>query len=435
MDMQSGSPDFNPIEHMWNELRVSISARQQQSRPNQELGAMFVEEWTAIPFRMIRVSGFKQLETDQQKLNLLLKKLFNAPDVQTKIEKLASEWMNVREELSIMLFIKWRAVKRRKSKLLSKRRPNANTFDKFKAAMIEFRKDLTKWADDVRRSQTNNHDVVEICRQKKKEDETKRQLIGVDISQTMGTINSLRLEIEACYNDANSKESDARQLKRNAEESHEMSTKHAMVATVGSGIGLLTGLALAPFTGGSSIAFALGAAGANTVVHGTAACLHESSANSSEISAKRKHEQARDLRMQIGEHESDIYRKEWEVTELKNREDDLEETISIIRDVESIFYKFIDYIEERLINIQNVETVLREIELNGNMLSIILCAWERDRKKGFFRKLFGWKPKYLNEEEEDLKLKIKEKWEIVERSMLPSVEMQSVPGAIHLQLM
>ncbi|XP_060582224.1 uncharacterized protein LOC132738661 [Ruditapes philippinarum] len=376
-----------------------------------------------------------QLETDQQKLNLLLKKLFNEPDVQTKIEKLASEWINVREKLNILLFIKWRAVNRRKSKLLSKWRPNANTFDKFKVAIIEFRKDLTKWSDDVRRSQTSNHDVVEICRRRKKEDETKRQLICVDISQTMGTMNSLRMEIETCYNDANSYESDARQLERYAAESHQLSTEHAIVATVGSGIGLLTGLAFAPVTGGKSITLALGLAGANSVVHGTSAYVSKSSAQGNEISAKRKQEQARDLRMKIEEHESDIYRKECKVTELKNREDDLEETISIIRDVESLFYTFIDYIEERLVNIQDVEAVLLEIELNGEMLSVILCAWKRDRKKGFFRNLFGWKPKYLNEKEKDLKLKIKEKWEIVERSMLPSVEMQSVPGAKHPQLM
>ena len=54
MDWPARSVDLNPIEHMWNELHVRISARQVQPRSIQELGAMLVQEWAAIPVNTIR---------------------------------------------------------------------------------------------------------------------------------------------------------------------------------------------------------------------------------------------------------------------------------------------------------------------------------------------------------------------------------------------
>ena len=54
MDWPARSPDINPIEHMWNELQVRISALQVQPRTIQELGVMLVQEWAAIPVRTVR---------------------------------------------------------------------------------------------------------------------------------------------------------------------------------------------------------------------------------------------------------------------------------------------------------------------------------------------------------------------------------------------
>jgi hypothetical protein len=39
---------------MWNELQVRISVHELQSRNIQELEAMFVQEWAAIPVRTTR---------------------------------------------------------------------------------------------------------------------------------------------------------------------------------------------------------------------------------------------------------------------------------------------------------------------------------------------------------------------------------------------
>jgi hypothetical protein len=54
IDWPARSPDLNPIDLMWNELQVSISARRMQPGTIQKLGAILVHEWAVIPVRTIR---------------------------------------------------------------------------------------------------------------------------------------------------------------------------------------------------------------------------------------------------------------------------------------------------------------------------------------------------------------------------------------------
>jgi hypothetical protein len=51
MDRPAHSSNLNPIEHMWNELQIRVSARQLQ--PIKELGAMLVKECRAISVRRL----------------------------------------------------------------------------------------------------------------------------------------------------------------------------------------------------------------------------------------------------------------------------------------------------------------------------------------------------------------------------------------------
>lgn len=54
IDWPAYSLYLNPIEHIWNGVQVLISACQVQPRTLQELGAFLVDEWNAIPQRVIQ---------------------------------------------------------------------------------------------------------------------------------------------------------------------------------------------------------------------------------------------------------------------------------------------------------------------------------------------------------------------------------------------
>lgn len=54
MDWPARSPDLNPIEHAWDELQRALQEHPNQPRTLQELGAILVDAWNAIPTRRIR---------------------------------------------------------------------------------------------------------------------------------------------------------------------------------------------------------------------------------------------------------------------------------------------------------------------------------------------------------------------------------------------
>ncbi|XP_060597305.1 uncharacterized protein LOC132751185 [Ruditapes philippinarum] len=319
----------------------------------------------------------------------------------------------------------------RKSKLLSKVRPDDIALEKFKRAVKQLRKGLSEWADTVRKAQAKNNSVITTCRVEKKEHENEINLMCFDISKQRETINYFESEIKMFTIEASSYDNEASRLETYAAKSHKQFKTHVKVATFGSGLGLLSGFALAPFTGGLSIVGAAVGAGVNTAVNGTAAYANKSNANTCKREAETTRQKACHLRQKVSDINSDILLKEREVSEMESRQDQLERTITSIRDVEGLINNLIEVVEERLINVQDVETMLYETELTGDSLSIILRAWERDRKKGVFRKIFGRRPRHLDAEAERLKNKIQTTWYEIERSVLPS----SGPSEQYLQLM
>lgn len=53
MDWPARSPDMNPIEHMWDELKRRVRARQPVAQTMQELKTAIEEEWEMIPQNFI----------------------------------------------------------------------------------------------------------------------------------------------------------------------------------------------------------------------------------------------------------------------------------------------------------------------------------------------------------------------------------------------
>lgn len=53
MDWPARSPDMNPIEHMWDELKRRVRARQPVAQTIQELKTAIEEEWEMIPQNFI----------------------------------------------------------------------------------------------------------------------------------------------------------------------------------------------------------------------------------------------------------------------------------------------------------------------------------------------------------------------------------------------
>uniref|UniRef100_A0A8C4ED23 Tc1-like transposase DDE domain-containing protein n=1 Tax=Dicentrarchus labrax TaxID=13489 RepID=A0A8C4ED23_DICLA len=49
MEWPASSPDLNPIEHLWDQLRRAVRARVTNTTTLADLRQMLVEEWDAIP--------------------------------------------------------------------------------------------------------------------------------------------------------------------------------------------------------------------------------------------------------------------------------------------------------------------------------------------------------------------------------------------------
>ncbi|GFU31264.1 transposable element Tc1 transposase [Trichonephila clavipes] len=55
MDWPAYSPDLNPIEHVWDALRIRIAARLHHPENTQQLKQMLIEEWTLLPQEMFHL--------------------------------------------------------------------------------------------------------------------------------------------------------------------------------------------------------------------------------------------------------------------------------------------------------------------------------------------------------------------------------------------
>ncbi|GFW85383.1 transposable element Tcb2 transposase [Trichonephila clavipes] len=53
MDWPAFSPDLNPMEHVWDALRIRIAARLHHLENTQQLKQMLIEEWVLLPQEML----------------------------------------------------------------------------------------------------------------------------------------------------------------------------------------------------------------------------------------------------------------------------------------------------------------------------------------------------------------------------------------------
>lgn len=334
----------------------------------------------------------------------LSSKLKQDHDVQERILKIARKAKEAGNAFKSVILYEGHAVLLQKTLLLTTTASAINISD-MQGALSAATLALTDTRTHVVCLQADMHHVIEICRERRVEYETKLDNILSTITNMWEEIDSTEVIITQLEDDASALNIKAVNLWDKAEKvKKKAKEKRKNVETTGL-VGGIVGLALAPFTGGASLALATAATGISAAVNLPQASEYEKSSESLRQDADRKKEKVDELKS----HKSDLMKRraklQREIDSVQSKTKCMADAAVVLQQVTTFLLPTINLIDQLLQAFQGMESAIKEVLLQNDSFEIMQRAFGNELEcQG------KYPTKYLNQ--------LKEKWNMLEEILI-----------------
>ncbi|XP_045190148.2 uncharacterized protein LOC123547256 [Mercenaria mercenaria] len=345
-----------------------------------------------------------QLLVIPPRLHVLSSKLKRDRDIQKQINDIARKARTAAESFKSAISKEGSAVLLQKTLFITSSSNDISIAD-MQRALNAATQALTATSDIVVSLQRDIHSSIEICRGRKGHYESELDTILSRISNMWTEIESLEVIITIHEDEATSLSVEAVELnKRVYDMKKAAKKKRKHVETTGL-IGGIVGLALAPFTGGTSLALATAATGISAAVNLPRADTYEKTASRLHNDAERKTVKVEELTSQKSELMKQKSSLESEMGPVQSRTESLTEASNVLQQVTSFLLPTIHAIDVLLHAFQDMSTAIEDASLQNNSFEIIRLAFSSTPKR-----IEGRSSPYLD--------RLMEKWEQLEGILL-----------------
>ncbi|XP_053407514.1 uncharacterized protein LOC123547254 [Mercenaria mercenaria] len=351
----------------------------------------------------------QQLQKVPSKLSALAALLHRDQDIQTEINRLARDGQQVANSFKRMLEADGSKILTEKNRLVKTSNPTEVKVDALRNTLKAARDSLKSEHRDIITLENDIHKSIETCNGRKKHHDTERLATNQKLETIPKEIAILNEQIKAHDDSIGALDKSARDLDNRAENlrwAARQKTENRIIGGVFGGvIGGIVGFALAPFTGWTSLAIATAAAGFGVGVNLDDADDCNRNARRLRDDAASERRQAQTLRSERGTLEVEKRTLQSEISALHTSSGELQQAADGVHDVSRSLRSSVDDIVDLLRAIGDMDTAMKEAELQSDFFVIIQNAFARN-------------PETLGATSQPYLDKLKEKWIRLEKILV-----------------
>ncbi|XP_045190708.2 uncharacterized protein LOC123547574 [Mercenaria mercenaria] len=353
----------------------------------------------------LQLINAQQLLNVPSKLSELAAKLHHDKDIQNDINILARDGQQVANSFKRMLEADGSKILTEKNRLVKTSNPTDVEVDTLRKTLKAARDSLTSKHKDIITLEKDIHISIATCNGRKKQHDTERQTTNLKLETIPKEIASLNEKIKAHDDSIGTYDKSAQDLDNQAENLRRAARKKKRKGLFGGLVGGIVGVALAPFTGGASLKIAAAAAGIHAGVNLNDADDCNRNARRLRDEATSKRQQVQTLRSKRDTLEVEKRTLESQIRTLQTSSDELQDAAGGLQEVSDYLRSSVNVINDLLRAIENMDTAMKDAELQSNSFVIIQNAFAR------YPETLGAKSQpYLD--------KLKEKWTRLENILV-----------------
>ncbi|XP_060552597.1 uncharacterized protein LOC132713905 isoform X3 [Ruditapes philippinarum] len=323
----------------------------------------------------------QQLQDVPSKLSSLAVNLHYDRDIQTEINSLAHDGQEIVISFQNTLKTEGGKILTERNRLVKTSNPTDVKVDTLRTILKRARTSLQYEQKDIISLESDIHINIERCHTRRKQHDTSRKNVNIELESLPKKISSLEDKIRAHDESVRNIEQSSNELDVQAENLRRAARKKKKRGLFGGVIGGIVGVALAPFTGGASLAIATAAAGIHAGVNLNDADDCNRNARRLRDEANSKRQEAQRLRTERDTLVAEKNKLLSEIRKLETSMDELRDAESGLEAVSGYLRSSTEVITELLFAIENMDTAMKDADLHGNSFEIIQNAFARHPEK------------------------------------------------------